>query len=227
MKQRLGSYSRARIEGRGRTVVSQAGSVLRVETVRKSVLDTAISAALALWRKPPTVHDPGKILLDAALVAALGGGCLADVSMLRAAPAVFGSVASDPTVSRLIDTLASDGKRMLVAIRVARTEVRSGGWTLAGAEAPDAGRQVIGGPGRCAHAGALREAGRCRDLEEGLRSPSLDGLRRPRPRQQRRTCGRSTVARQRGLRHRRRPFRGHPTRPGSTAEEGADAGAGG
>ncbi|MFI1510039.1 transposase [Streptomyces sp. NPDC020597] len=95
MKKRIGSYPRVRIEGGGRTVVSQAGGVLLVETVRKAGLDTAISAALTPWRKTRAVHDPGKILLDVALAVALGGDCLADVAMLRAEPAVFGPVASD------------------------------------------------------------------------------------------------------------------------------------
>lgn len=35
MKKRIGSYPRVRIEGGGRAVVSQAGGVLLVETVRK------------------------------------------------------------------------------------------------------------------------------------------------------------------------------------------------
>jgi Transposase DDE domain group 1 len=78
-------------------VVSQAGSVLLVETVRKVGVDRALSAALASWRKPRAVHDPGKILLDVAPAVAMGGDCLADVGMLRAEPAVFGPVASDPT----------------------------------------------------------------------------------------------------------------------------------
>lgn len=64
VKKRIGSYPRVRIEGGGRAVVSQAGGVLLVETVRKAGLDTAISAALTPWRKPRGVHDPGKILLD-------------------------------------------------------------------------------------------------------------------------------------------------------------------
>lgn len=96
-------------------MVSQAGAVLLVETVRKTGLDTAISAALAPWRKPRALHDPGKILLDVALAVALGGDCLADVGMLRAEPAVFGPAASDPTVSRLIDMLAAGGQRTLNA----------------------------------------------------------------------------------------------------------------
>lgn len=70
------------------------------------------------------MHDPGKVLPDVALAVALGGDCLADAGMLRAEPALFGPVASDPTVSRLIDTLAAGGKRSLTAIRAARAAVR-------------------------------------------------------------------------------------------------------
>ncbi|MFJ6463087.1 IS1380 family transposase [Streptomyces sp. NPDC091387] len=142
MKKSIGSYSRVRIEGGGRAVISQAGGRAAVETVRKSGLDTAISAALTPWRKARTVHDPGKILLDVALAVALGGDCLADAGMLRAEPAVFGPVASDPTVSRLIDTLAASGEKALRAIRAARAQARGRVWGLAGGEAPDAGGTV-------------------------------------------------------------------------------------
>ncbi|KOT46889.1 transposase [Streptomyces caelestis] len=114
-----------------------------VETVRKTGLDQAISAALAPWRKPRAVHDPGKILVDLAVAVALGGDCLADIAMLRAEPAVFGPVASDPTVSRLVDILATAGKEALTAIRSARSEVRQLAWTLAGNRAPNTGGQVI------------------------------------------------------------------------------------
>lgn len=142
MTKRIGSYPRVRVEGGGRGAVSQAGAVLLVETIRRTGLDTAISAALAPWRKARAVHDPGKILLDVALAVALGGDCLADVEVLRAEPAVFGPVASDPTVSRLIHTLASGGKRALTAIRAARAQVRERVWALADDAAPDKGGQV-------------------------------------------------------------------------------------
>jgi hypothetical protein len=62
--------------------------------------------------------------------------------MLRGEPAVFGPVASDPTVSRLIGTLAASGEKALQAIRSARSEARSRVWSLAGKNAPDAGGQV-------------------------------------------------------------------------------------
>ncbi|MBB1247145.1 IS1380 family transposase, partial [Streptomyces durbertensis] len=143
MKKRIGSYPRVRIEGGGRGVVSQAGAVLLVETVRKTGLDQAVSAALAPWRRPRAVHDPGKILLDVALSVALGGDCLADVGTLRAEPGVFGPVASDPTVSRLVDSLAAAGPKALAAIRAARAEAREYVWKLAGTAAPDAAGQVI------------------------------------------------------------------------------------
>ncbi|GGZ81997.1 hypothetical protein GCM10010308_63900 [Streptomyces vinaceusdrappus] len=55
---RIGSYPRVRVEGGGRGVASQAGSVLPVETLRKTGLDAAISAALAPWRMPRAVHNP-------------------------------------------------------------------------------------------------------------------------------------------------------------------------
>ncbi|NUL03188.1 IS1380 family transposase [Streptomyces lunaelactis] len=143
MKKRSGSYPSVRVEGGGRGVVSQAGAVLLVETVRKSGLDTAISAALTSWRRPRAVHDPGKILLDIALATALGGDCLADVGILRAEPDVFGPVASDPTVSRLIDALAASGPKALAAIRGARSQVRTRVWEMAGANSPAADDSVI------------------------------------------------------------------------------------
>lgn len=113
MNKRIGSYPHVRVQGGGGSVVSQAGGVLQVETVRKTGLDTAISAALMPWRKSRAVHDPGKVLLDLALAVALGGDCLSDVAVLRAEPQVFGPVASDPTVSRLVEALAAAGPRAL------------------------------------------------------------------------------------------------------------------
>lgn len=74
------------------------------------------------------VHDPGKVLLDLDLAVALGGDCLADVALLRPEPAVFGPVASDPAVSRLIDTLATVGGKALTVMRAARAEVRGHIW---------------------------------------------------------------------------------------------------
>ena len=137
MKHTTGLYPRLRVDTGGSAAVGQAGGVLLVETVRTSGIDGGLSTALAPWRKPLATHDPGKIVLDLAVALALGGDCLADVNLLRAEPGVFGRVASDPTVSRLIDTLAADADRALAAIEGARAAARAQVWTLAGDHAPD------------------------------------------------------------------------------------------
>ena len=118
-------------------VVSHAGAVLLAATASRIGLDRELSAALRPWMRPLAVHDPGKVLLDLAIAVAIGGDCLADIAQVRSEPGVFGQVASDPTVSRLIDTLAADAPAALAAINTARAAVRARVWDLAGTDAPD------------------------------------------------------------------------------------------
>lgn len=54
-------------------IASRARIVLLVGNVRKAGLETAVSAALMLWRKGRAVHVPGKTLLDVALAVPLVG----------------------------------------------------------------------------------------------------------------------------------------------------------
>src|SRR3954451_13627333 len=104
---RSGFYPPVRVDAAGSGVVSQSGGVLLLETIRRVGLDRALSTVLAPWGGPSARHDPSKVVLDLAVALALGGDCLADVALLREQPGVFGPVASDPTVSRTIDALAS------------------------------------------------------------------------------------------------------------------------
>ncbi len=137
MKQGSGIYPRLGVDTAGARVASVAGGVVLVETIRATGLDRLLSAALARWRRPNAAHDPAKVLLDLALGLALGGDCLADIAVLRAEPAVYGRVASDPTVSRTIDALARDAAAALAAIDAARAAARARAWRLAGRHAPD------------------------------------------------------------------------------------------
>ncbi len=137
MSKPTGLYPSLTVDTTAKRVVSQAGAVLLVATAGKVGLDRALSAALAPWRKRWAVLDPGKILLDLAVSVAIGGDCLADIALLRAEPAVFGRVASDPTVSRLVDALAATPGAALAAIDQARAVVRQRVWKLAGRDAPD------------------------------------------------------------------------------------------
>lgn len=129
------------------SLVSSAGGVLLRQTLRLSGAQRAMSAALAPWRGRRATHDPGKILCDVATAVALGGDCLADLAIVRAQPQVFGPVASDPTVSRLVSTLAADVDTALPAIRAARAHARAAVWArrrpLAGKPGTRDGGQVI------------------------------------------------------------------------------------
>jgi hypothetical protein len=132
-------YPPLSVDRGGSGVVSQAGAVVLARTADKTGLSSAVSTALQPWRKPFATHDPGKILLDLAISLATGGDCLADVALLRAEPGVFGRVASDPTVSRLVTTLAADAPKALAAIDSARAASRATAWRLARESAPDHG----------------------------------------------------------------------------------------
>ncbi|MGS2807674.1 MULTISPECIES: IS1380 family transposase [Nocardia] len=137
MKKSTSWYPSLKIGGDGSGVVSQAGAVALLRVAARAGLDRALSAALAPWRKSLAVHDPGKIVLDLAVSIAIGGDCAADLALLRCEPEVFGSVASDPTVSRTIAALAADASKVLSAIASTRATARARAWARAGKYAPD------------------------------------------------------------------------------------------
>jgi hypothetical protein len=125
------------------SLVSSSGGVLLRQTIELAGLARALTAALSPWRSPQATHDPGKVLLDVATAVALGGDCLADIAVVRAQPEVFGAVASDPTVSRLVAALAGDVDAALTAIRAARAEARGRVWARRRPVAGPPGGQVI------------------------------------------------------------------------------------
>lgn len=135
-------YPEPRHDAGATRMVGHAGGMLLTKTALVTGLAYGLSTALARWRKPLATHDPGKIVLDLAISLALGGDCLADAALLRSEPAVYGRVASDPTISRLISLLAADAPRVLKVIDVARGEARARAWALAGEHAPNHGVTV-------------------------------------------------------------------------------------
>jgi hypothetical protein len=141
--QNTGRRAKITVSADGKGLVSQAGTLLLAEAARVTGLGEGLSGALARWRVPRAVHDPGKILTDLAITLALGGDCLADVAVLRAQPELAGPVASDPVISRLVSALAAEGPRALRAIRKARAAARERAWALAGERAPGADGSLI------------------------------------------------------------------------------------
>jgi Transposase DDE domain group 1 len=138
-----GRRAKITVSADGSGIVSGAGGLLLVQTARLAGLGQGLSAGLARWRPGRAVHDPGKTVTDLVVALALGGDCLADVAVLRAEPELFGPVASDPVVSRLITALASDAPKALKAIRAARAGARERAWALAGDAGPGAGSRLI------------------------------------------------------------------------------------
>jgi hypothetical protein len=138
-----GRRTKITVSADGSGIVSQAGGLLLARTLQVTGMDRGLSAGLARWRPARAVHDPGKIVADLVMALALGADCLADVAVLRAQPQLFGPVASDPVVSRLISGLADGLPAALKAIRAARASARERAWSLAGPAAPGAGGGLV------------------------------------------------------------------------------------
>lgn len=181
--------------------MSRGGLGLLSEIARVGRLERELRTALEPWRRLRAVHDPGRVLTQLAYALALGGDCLADIGMLRDAEPIVGPVASDPTVSRVIDDLAAGGQPVLDAIAAAHATVRArvhaadGGPTQDGLVALDVDATLI-----TAHS---EKQGRPPDLQARVRSPPGPGVPRPRRRPHRRSAGRAVATRQRQRQQRR------------------------
>ena len=134
----IGLYPGVRTDRAGSAVVSLAGGG-RAGRDRpgRGAGPGAVAGARAVAAAEHAARpgqDPGR----PGVVAGSRRDCLADVAVLRdQRPGVFGPVASDPTVSRLVDTLAADAAKALAAVNAARAVTRAKVWVLAGEHAPN------------------------------------------------------------------------------------------
>jgi hypothetical protein len=107
----------------GRGVVSHAGSRLLADLADRTTLTGQLSAALAGLGRPRSVHDPGRVLVDLAVAVADGAECISDVAVLADQPGLFGTVASDSTVWRLLSELDAPELAGVAAARAAARDV--------------------------------------------------------------------------------------------------------
>jgi len=121
---------RLQVVAGGESLLSSAGGSLLMATAHRVGLDGALREQLRPWTSSRATHDSGKVVLDLALAVALGGDCLSDLAVVRSQSDLFGQVASDPTVSRLIAVLAADREQSLAALRAARAAARQRAWGL-------------------------------------------------------------------------------------------------
>jgi hypothetical protein len=114
------------VTGGDTQVASQVGLHLLGEIADGLGLTSALSAALPTARG----HDRGRLFAQAAVMLAGGGECVADMAALRDQPALFGEVASGPTIWRAFH---EHDETSLVALRSARAAARARFWSTAGA----------------------------------------------------------------------------------------------
>ncbi|MGW3635214.1 transposase, partial [Streptomyces sp. NPDC005122] len=116
-----GSRPKLVVSADGRGVVSHAGSRLLADLADATGLLAAFTDALRRLRARGTGHDPGRIMVDLAVMLADGGEAIADLALPRDQAEVFGLVASSPTAWRL---LAGIDPAALAAVRSARAAAR-------------------------------------------------------------------------------------------------------
>jgi hypothetical protein len=104
-------------------VVSHAGSRLLADLADQTTLTARLSAMFASRTAPQTAHDPGRVLIDVAVMIADGGECISDIAALADQPAVFGPVASDSTCWRVLDSVTEADLGGIAAVRAATREL--------------------------------------------------------------------------------------------------------
>lgn len=109
----------------GQGVASHTGSRLLAEMADAVGLGDALSEAMEPMCRRRRRHDPGRVLVDVAVMLADGGDCLSDLDTLRHQPKLFGEVASIPTAFRVIDAVDDE---LLAGIREARAKARAQAW---------------------------------------------------------------------------------------------------
>jgi hypothetical protein len=141
----------------GRGVVSQAGSRLLADLAERTTLTGELTAALGQLIRPRAAHDPGRVLADLAVAVADGAECISDIAVLADQPGLFGVVASDSTVWRL---LAQLGEAELTAVAAARAAAREVAWAQRA--------EVTGAPVPAATAGGTKLPGLVIDVDASI-----------------------------------------------------------
>jgi Transposase DDE domain group 1 len=106
-------------------VVSHAGSRLLVDLADQTTMTGQLSAVFAHRTAPQTAHDPGRVLVDLAVMLADGGETISDIATLADQAAMFGPVASDSTCWRVLNSITATD---LDGIAAARAAARAVAW---------------------------------------------------------------------------------------------------
>jgi hypothetical protein len=114
------------VEIAGQDVINHAGAAALRLVADRSGLTCGLSRALARRGFVP-VHDRGRVLADTAVLIADGGRVLSDLATLRDQAALFGPVASDPTLWRALSEIGETQRRAIARVRA---KTREHVWSL-------------------------------------------------------------------------------------------------
>jgi hypothetical protein len=109
----------------GDGLISHAGVALLVELADRVGLTGELSDALAGSRERRSVHDPGRVLRDVAVMLADGGDCVTDIDAYHEQERLFGARASETTTHRVLKSI---DQQLLGRIRAARATARARAW---------------------------------------------------------------------------------------------------
>lgn len=109
----------------GDGVASHAGTRLLADLADRTGLTAALGEALDPTRQRRSDHDPGRVLVDLAVMLADGGRGISGPAVLRDRPELFGPVASTATAWRVLDSVDAG---VLAAIRAGRAGARERLW---------------------------------------------------------------------------------------------------
>lgn len=115
-----------------RHTASMVGAHLLGEIADRSGLTSAYSAAVPWSGERAPGQDRGRLLVHVAVMLAGGGRSVAEMATLRNQPALFGDVASGPTIWRTLDAIDDE---VLEKLRLARAVARERVWAAGGAPA--------------------------------------------------------------------------------------------
>lgn len=120
----------------GEGLVSRTGVLLLRElTVESGLAQGWTDVLLDTYKTLPTVHAPGRVLADLAVMIADGGDALTHLATLRDQEKLFGTVASEATAWRCVERVDDEH---LARLQVARAAARERAWTAgAGPQACD------------------------------------------------------------------------------------------
>lgn len=107
----------------GSGVVSHAGARLLSDLAERTGLTGQLSTVLHGLCRRRTRHDPGQVLSHLAVAIADGAECISDIAILVDQPGLFGPVASDTSVWRLLEQLDDERLGQVAAARAAAREL--------------------------------------------------------------------------------------------------------